>query len=74
MKVRWLENLKRLVRKKLGHSRCPENPKRAGRQKLGKIKRKRIPLIRKPVTGSSGKIREIKVREKYSARKSERTS
>ena len=30
IKVRWLQNLKRLVRQKLGHSRYPENPKKAG--------------------------------------------
>ena len=44
------KNLKRLVKQKLGHFRYPENPHRAGRQKLEKIK-KRIPLIRKPIKG-----------------------
>ena len=50
IKVRWLENLKRLVRQKLGHFRCLENPHRAGRQKLGN-KVKIVPLIRKLAKG-----------------------
>ena len=42
IKVRWLENLKRLVRQKLGHSRCPENLKGlAG--KIKGIKKKENP-------------------------------
>ena len=48
MKVRWLENLKRLVMQKLGHSRCPKNLKRAGSRKLGEIKEKGSRLLENP--------------------------
>lgn len=39
IKVHWLENLRRLVRQKLGYSRCSENQQKAGRKKLGKFKK-----------------------------------